>query len=502
MAPKYQPPPEPLVERNVFRVRRDDARPPLPSFDDVRPRLPVPILPEDPAWERLYWSAWESLWACLSPPTPGSRLIGPFVQPAAGGAIEMGSAAFTAQLAGYVPGASALIDILDNFYARQHDDGFICRALDPSDGDECHLPFEPNGTGPALLAWAEWRRFRLSGNASRIAAVFPPLLAYHRWCRANRTWPNGLYWATGLSSGLANQPRVPGGRCHHAHWSWVDATAQAALDAALLERMALLLGEKELADEVAAERATLEQTFNAVFWNEEQSFYQDVGPDGRFSPVKSIAAYWALLADTLVPKARLTPFVQHLRDTWSFRTPVVLPSMAADDEAYNARTGNGWRGGVWPALTNMVLRGLRLNEQHGLAHKLAVIHVDAVSRLFDATGHLWTHYAPEDLSPGEPAETDNAGQTAAATIAMVLESVIGVWVDWPLRQVTWRRYLEREQGYGVRGLPLGDEGTLDLLTVGQTVRIRSDAPLNLVLHNGTEVIQSAVPAGAFEIDLD
>ena len=503
MASKFQPPPEPLVERNPFRqIGPDSACPRLPLFADIRPRLPAPVLPEDSAWERLYWSAWESLWSCLNLPTPGSRLIGPFVQPAPETGIKMGLAAFAAQLSGYVPESTALIDLLDNFYARQHDNGFICRALDPADGDDCHLPYEPNSTGPALLAWAEWRRFRLSGDASRIATVFPALLAYHRWCRANRTWPNGLYWATGHSSGLTNQPRVPGGRHHHAHWSWVDATAQAALDAGLLERMALLLGEKELADEAAAERATLEQAFNATFWNEEQSFYQDAGPGGRFSPVKSIAAYWALLTEPLVSKANLTPFIQHLRDTWSFRTPTVLPSLAADDEAYNARTGNGWRGGVWPTLTYMVLRGLGLNEQHGLAHKLAVTHVDTVSQVFDATGHLWSHYAPEDVSPGEPAEPDSAGQTAAAVIAMLLENVIGVWVDWPLRQVTWRRHLERAQGYGVQGLPLGNEGTLDLTCVGQTVRIRSDAPLNLVLHNGTEVIQSAVPAGAFEIALD
>ena len=503
MASKFQPPPEPLVERNPFRqIGPDSACPRLPLFADIRPRLPAPVLPEDSAWERLYWSAWESLWSCLNLPTPGSRLIGPFVQPAPETGIEMGLAAFAAQLSGYVPESMALIDLLDNFYARQHDNGFICRALDPADGDDCHLPYEPNSTGPALLAWAEWRRFRLSGDASRIATVFPALLAYHRWCRANRTWPNGLYWATGHSSGLTNQPRVPGGRHHHAHWSWVDATAQAALDAGLLERMALLLGEKELADEAAAERATLEQAFNATFWNEEQSFYQDAGPGGRFSPVKSIAAYWALLTEPLVSKANLTPFIQHLRDTWSFRTPTVLPSLAADDEAYNARTGNGWRGGVWPTLTYMVLRGLGLNEQYGLAHKLAVTHVDTVSQVFDATGRLWSHYAPEDVSPGEPAEPDSAGQTAAAVIAMLLENVIGVWVDWPLRQVTWRRHLERAQGYGVHGLPLGNEGTLDLTCVGQTVRIRSDAPLNLVLHNGTEVIQSAVPAGAFEIALD
>ena len=84
---------------------------------------------------------------------------------------------------------------------------------------------------------------------------------------------------------------------------------------------------------------------------------------------------------------------------------------------------------------------------------------------------------------------------------MLLENVIGVWVDWPLRQVTWRRHWERDH-YGVRGLPLGDEGTLDLVSEGSTVRLRSDAPLTLVLHNGTEVIQSAVPAGSFSISLD
>ena len=501
MSHKLPPPPEPLVERNTFRAGQGYAGSPLPAYDDVRPRLPVPVLPDDPAYERLYWSAWERVWASLCPPTPASPLVGPYLQPAVGAPIAMGAAPFVAQLAGYVPGATTLIELLDNFYARQHDDGFIGRALDPADGDDLYLPYEPNSTGPALLAWAEWRRFRLTGDAGRIPAVLPPLLAYHRWCRANRTWPNGLYWATGQSSGLANQPRVPGGRHHHAHWSWVDATAQASLDAALLERMAVLQGEQALADEMAAERRALAQTFNDTFWNEELSFYQDAGPDGRFSPVKSIAAYWALLDGQLIPKDRLTPFIQHLRDTWSFRTPYVLPSLAADDEAYNARTGNGWRGAIWPSLTYMVLRGLGLNEQYGLAHKLALTHVDAVSQLYETTGRLWTHYAPEDLGPGEPAAEDTTGQTAAAVIAMLLENVLGVWVDWPLRQVTWRRQWERDQ-YGVRGLPLGDEGTLDLLSEGSTVRLRSDAPLTLVLHNGTEIIQTAVPAGSFAISLD
>jgi hypothetical protein len=176
--------------------------------------------------------------------------------------------------------------------------------------------------------------------------------------------------------------------------------------------------------------------------------------------------------------------------------------LPADDEAYNARTGNGFRGGVWPSLTYMVLRGLQVADQHVLAHKLALSHVDTVTQVHETTGCLWENYAPEDLGPGEPAEEDTTGQTAAAVIGMILENVLGLSVDWPLRQVTWRRYLERTEAYGVRNWPLGDEGTLDLLSAGDSVQIRTDAPITLALHNGAELVQTAVPAGAFTIDLD
>jgi hypothetical protein len=498
---RFQSPSEPLVEKNPFR---ENDRPPVPFPDvaELRSRLPIPVLPEDPAWERLYWSAWDALRTRFRLPAPGSHLIAAYPQPKSGGNLEMGAASFVAQIAGYLPGPYRLIGLLDNFYARQHADGFICRELEPETGDDFHSPYEPNSTGPNLLAWAEWRHFRLTGDQGRIAGVFWPLLAYQRWRRANRTWPNGLYWATGYSSGLINQPRVPGGRFHHLHWAWVDATAQAAHNLSILERMAAVLGEETLAAEVAAEHNALVQTFNAECWNDATHFYQDVGPDGHFSPVKSLAAYWTLLDARLVPRERLTPFVQHLRDTWSFRTQHVLPSLPADDEAYNARTGNGFRGGVWPSLTYMVLRGLQVADQHVLAHKLALSHVDTVTQVHETTGCLWENYAPEDLGPGEPAEEDTTGQTAAAVIGMILENVLGLSVDWPLRQVTWRRYLERTEAYGVRNWPLGDEGTLDLLSAGDSVQIRTDAPITLALHNGAELVQTAVPAGAFTIDLD
>lgn len=494
-------PAEPLVEQNKYRQRgRIQSR--IPDFDEVRPRLPVPVFPEDPGWQKLYWSGWEYLWSRFRFPLDESSLVAAFTLPKPGGNIEMSTATLVTQLSGYIPGSFSLIDFLDNFYAVQHDDGFICRELDSETGADLLYPFEPNSTGPNLLSFAEWRHFRLTGDKERIAQVFWPLFAYHRWCRANRTWPNGLYWTTGYASSLINQPRVPNGSYHHQHWAWIDASAQACLDCSLLERMAVLLGEEELAAEVVAERESLHRTVNAAMWNPELSFYQDVGPNDRFSSVKSIAAYWSLLDDQLVPKERLTEFVQHLRDTWSFRVEHVLPSLSADSEAYNGRTGNGWRGAVWPSLTYMVLRGLRAVEHHSLAHKLALNHVDSVCRVFESTGHFWENYLPEMLGPAEPASIDQTGKTPSAIIAMILEDLLGLSVDWPLRQVTWRRYLEREQAYGVMNLPLGNEGTLDLMGDSETVRIRSDVPFTITVHQGQDVVQTAVPAGNFEFSME
>lgn len=500
MAQRFSLPPEPLVEKNIFRQRGRTPRR-IPDFEEVRPRLPIPILPEEFGWQNLYWDAWRIFWQGLRLPSAESGLIAGYNQPGNGRHINMGLSGLITNLAGYIPGSFSLIEFLDNFYANQHDDGFVCREIDLTDGKDIHEPYEPNSTGPNTMAWMEWRHFRLTGDRERIASVFFPLFAYHRWCRANRTWPSGLYWTTAYASGLVNQPRVPDGRYHHQHWSWIDASAQAVLNCTMLERMAVLLGEQELAGEVSSERERLVKVINDDMWNAEINFYQDIGPDRSFSSVKTIASYWALLDPQLVPKDRIAQFVQHLRDTWSFRTENVIPSLSADSEGYNARTGNGWRGAVRPSLTYMVLRGLGVADNHILAHKLALTHLEMVSQVYETTGRFWEGYLPEALGPAEPISEDVTGITPAAILPLFIEQVLGLAVDWPLRQVTWRRMLATDQEYGVRNLPLGNEGTIDLIGSNGSIRVRADAPVTLTVYADKEIVQIAVPAGEYDFSI-
>ena len=351
------------------------------------------------------------------------------------------------------------------------------------------------------MAWAEWRYFRLTGDDSRIQDVFWPLLAYHKWCRANRTWPNGLYWATGLSSGMDNQPRLPKGMYHHQHWSWVDATMQAAINCQILSQMATMLEETKHAVALKNEHVGLVELINTHFWNQDAEFYQDISPNGRFSEVKSIAAYWGLLDREIVPEKRRDAFIQHLREGWAFKTKHPIPSMSADSPGYDEATGRYWRGGVWPAMNFMTARGLRTSGKHKMVHKTAMKHLRHIHQVFLDTGSFWENYAPETAVPGDPAEREFIGTTGLSTIVLLLEDVIGVTVEWPHRRVYFDRRLDLDQICGLKNYPVGPDGTMDLYAEGETLTLTTDVPFTLVYRDNTQTLQTAVNIGTTEIDL-
>ncbi len=493
--------PEPLTEQNPFRTETNiHSSSPIP-FAEARLRLPQPLLPQFPEWLEVYWRAWEMIWSHLTPPSPKSRLCTPFIATPGHNHLFMADTAFMSQYGLYSRRLFDFMGMLNNFYANQHDDGFICRQLDMETGEDAHYPFDPNSSGPNILAWAEWHYFRHTGHDARLAQVFPALVAYHRWCRSYRTWPNGLHWTTGYASGLTNQPRVPDSMYHHRHWSWVDATMQATLNCLVLEQMSSLLDEDEIGREMAEERLRLVALINELMWNEESQFYQDVTYNGRFSPVKSVAAYWGLLYPNIVPTDRLTPFIQHLRDTWAFDLHHRIPAQSADSEGYNSQTGNQWRGAVWPAMNYMVLKGLRGVGQATLAHEIARNHLEQVTAVYQHTDTLWENYAPETTAPGDPARPNAVGTSALSAINILLEDVIGLSVDWPLRRVIWDRRLATDQPYGVHHYPLGEEGRLDIEGTAEIITITTTVPFTLTVKDAEQSLQTAVAIGTSTIDL-
>jgi len=476
-----------LVERNAFLTMDRDSQP-LPSFEASRPLLPRP------AWEghedtvACYEKAWQLAFSHLRSPLPASGFVARFVDTAFNDCLFMWDSCFILMFGRYGSRVFPFIRTLDNLYAKQHPDGFICREIGRDLGEDRFFRFDPDSTGPNVLAWTEWEHYRNFADRERLARVFPVLCAYHQWFRAYRTWPDGSYWASGWGGGMDNQPRLPPGipyyspDHYHGRMTWADATLYQVLSARMLVRMAGELGAGDEVGDMREEAERLTAFVNRSLWDDARQFYCDRFDDGRLNGVRSIGAYWALLAG-VVPPARLEPFLGHLEDPRAFNRPHRVPSLAADTPGYEP-LGNYWRGGVWAPTNYMVLRGLSEVGKDALAHSIARNHLDNVVAVFEKTGTLWENYAPESAEPGQPARPDFVGWTGLPPIAVLLEYVLGLRPDAPARRLVWDVRLT--EAHGVKRYPFGPDVSVDLSCAGRRsaderprIEARSSAPLDL-----------------------
>ena len=456
----------PLVARNTFLAMAPDAAA-LPTFDQARGLLPEPFWEGHAAAIACTAKAWKLAFANLRRPEAASGFVARFIDPAFNDCIFMWDSCFMTLFGRYGARAFPFHRTLDNFYAKQHPDGFICREIGRALGDDRFPRFDPSSTGPNVLAWAEWEHYRNLGDGDRLARVFPVLRAYHQWLRAYRTWPDGSYWSTGWGCGMDNQPRLPphtAGRPYadpehyHGRMTWVDATLQQLLSARLLAAMGRALGaDAEVAD-MREEIVRLGRFVNDRLWSDADRFYCDRFDDGSTNHVKSVGGYWALLAG-VVPAARLAPFIAHLEDPRAFKRPHRVPTLSADHPGYDPR-GGYWKGSVWAPTTYMVLRGLTEVGRDALAHEIARNHLDNVVAVFEKTGTLHENYAPESAAPGTPSKPDFVGWTGLPPIAVLLEYVFGLRPDAAARRLLWDVRLT--DAHGVRRYPLGRDVSIDL----------------------------------------
>jgi hypothetical protein len=485
---------EPLVEENAFREMLPEDVPP-PSFDDSWKLLPRPFWEGHEDAMDCYRRVWELAFANLRPPEPGSGFIANFIDTAFNDCLFMWDSAFILLFARYGRRAFDFQRTLDNLYASQHPDGFICREIGTFDGRDRFERFDAASTGPNVMPWTEWEHYGDAADRERLALVFPVLVSYHRWLGRHRTWRDGTYWTSGLGSGMDNQPRFPerpggGGGwperlTYHGHAVWIDTCLQQVLSADLLLRMAEALGRLAEVADLREERERLFRTVNERLWNEETAFYHDELADGTLSDVQTVGAYWALLAGA-VPPERVAPFIGHLEDPERFKRPHRGPSLSADHPEYR-EDGGYWLGGVWSPTNYMILRGLDRAGYHDLAHEISREDLDHVVRVFEETGTLWENYAPEQAAPGNPAKDDFVGWSGLAPVAGLFEYVFGLRADAPSERVLWDvRLLE---GHGALRYPFGRDGVLDLScgardSAGEEPRIevRSTVPLELVVR--------------------
>lgn len=461
----------PFVKENVFLGMPATTRQ-LPAFDDARSMLPDPIWGTHTPVIDCYWKAWQLAFGNLRNPTAENGFVAPYIDTAFNNCLFMWDSAFILLFARYGCRVFDFHRTLDNLYAKQHPDGFICREIHESNGRDGFSRFDPAATGPNIMAWTEWEYFLASGSTERLARVFPVLVAFYQWYRTYRTWPDGSYWACGWSSGMDNQPRMPedcsqqycSPEFNTGHLAWIDTCLQQIFTARILLKMADVLGRQKDVAGLQAEVSYLTGYANDQMWDDESKFYYDRLPDGKLSAVKTIGAFWALIAE-VVPPARLEEFIDHLTNPAEFNRPHRVPSLSAAQPGYS-RDGDYWRGGVWAPTNCMVITGLHRMGYTAIAHEIAFNHLNNVVKVFEQTGTVWENYAPEYPGPGKPAKPNFVGWTGLTPVAILFEYVFGIKPDAHNSIVTWDVRLLEE--HGISRYPLGKTGMLDLKCARRT----------------------------------
>lgn len=516
---------------------------PLPDFSEVRGRLPEPICPGRPEYVASYWRAWELAYRNTYAPNPRSGFVSNFVDAAFNSNIFLWDTVFITMFCNvahpYIPG----IRSLDNFYRKQFDNGEIPREIVRDTGEPYarwlnwrrkplhsyfHNHYRYRGLATAsdpdyeemykpdlgrtvdetpyltldslnhpLPAWAELESLRHTGDLGRLKLVWEPLFRYYQALRRHLRNRFGLYvtdWAS-----MDNSPR-------NAYLgSGVDISCEMALFARHLSEIAGLLapvceaeGDAGRADELRALQAELtgdadriSRAINAHMWDPDSGFYYDLTAEGKRAPVKTIAAYWALLAG-VADDAQAASLVRWLNDPAAFKRIHRVPTLAACDEDYQP-AGGYWRGAVWSPTNTMVVRGLEKYGYDELAREIAVEHLDRVTQVFMETGTFWENYAADFIRQGDKGKPDFVGWSGIGPILFLLEHAIGIKGDALRNELRWRINPDLGES-GCRRYWFNGR-TVDLHAVpdrGQfAVTARSDGPLTLRIVCGTR--QAEIP---------
>lgn len=476
---------EVFVAENEFRTK--EAVKTIPgTFEEARKVLPSPIWAGHKSEIDMYWHAWKLAISHICQPQDGSGFVSSYLDVAYNGNIFMWDTCFMMMFARYGYRFFPFQNSLDNFYAKQHPDGFICREI-RADGSDCFERFDPTSTGPNLLPWVELAYFRQYGDLDRLHAIFPALCGYAKWWKLNRTWPNGTYWTSGWGTGMDNMPRVKDEYnpiWSNGHMEWLDANLQQYLVDDCLLQIGFYTERWQEIEEMEDEMKFLKSHISTKMWSDEDNFLHDRYADGSLCDTKGISAFWALESPVL-DKDKMDKLVAHLSDESEFNRTHRVPSLSADHPKYNPG-GRYWQGGIWPGTNYMVIDGLWRNGYQKLSREIAANHYECVFDVWKKTGTFWEYYAPETKDPGFMARKDFVGWTGLPPIAVFIEYVLGIKSDYSEEKIEWD--ITKLEEHGIERYPFGPKASVNLKAAARrsadetpVITVSTDEPFNLTV---------------------
>jgi glycogen debranching enzyme len=469
----------------------------------VDPRIPEPVLEKSPRLVELYWKAWEISLTKTRKPRPGSGFVSEYMDEGFSDNIFQWDTCFMVMFGRYAQDVVPAAKSFDNFYAKQHTDGFIDREIHENDGTDMWGPTHNNAINPPLYSWVEWENYMINGDTERLKRVYPYLKKYYGWIKEHRGLPSGMYWTTNLASGMDNSPRIyPDGDDSGLSYgyTWVDLTAQQAMNAMYLSRIANISGLDADAAAFQKDYDDLNRLVNENFWDSHSGMYYDLNAKGKRTKQKTVASFWPMLANIAPPDRAKQLVERHLKNTKEFWRPHPFPTASRDNILYD-RGGGYWKGSVWAPTEYMIIRGLLNYGYDDFAADAVERHLKNMSDVLRVTGTIWENYAPEFASRGNASAGNFVGWSGVGPIAMLIENIIGLRADAPADTLTWR--IRRTDRHGMKNFHFGDNKKITLIADSRaaatdpvTINITSDSPFKLIVDLPQGKFEKNVVAGA------
>jgi hypothetical protein len=467
--------------------------------------LPQPILENRPELVDLYYSAWEMAWNKIQEGTVENGFEAYYMDEGFNELIYQWDICFITSFAVYGRSLFPVMPSLDNFYKKQRADGYIQRVYWETNGEMASEPtFDEPMVNPPLFAWVEWRYFSISGDDSRFIKVLPFLTKYYEWteknCRSEKG--KGLFYTTGLGSGMDNTPRQNVGKA-----AWIDYSSQQALAALYISKIASALEDSVLQKLYMQKYSELKTSINRHLWNDTAKFYFDLTEYDSLSATMHIGAYWTLISKVCSDE-HFPYMISHLLDTAKFWRPHLVPTLAANQPEYDPH-GHYWRGGVWAPTNYMLIKGVETYNEYSLADEIAYNHLNNISEIYfnfkpqtekisfderydDDYKTLWECYSPEFREPATRwdktfySRQDFVGWTGLPPIALLIENVLGLNIVGKNNLIEWN--IKRRDRHGIRNIQLRDQLVslvCETLNEQLVIKITCESPFELKIRTGS-----------------
>jgi len=329
---------------------------------------------------------------------------------------------------------------LDYFYERQEENGAIRARYNLEDNSPIFSSDNPEGISMPLFAWAEFNIYHKTGNKKRVKDILPHLIKYTKWIEENFKAENGLYHAPLASSNMLNAPREDATYL-------IDFNASMAINALYISALGDILNDKEITFQYKRTYFTIKTRISFLMWNEEDNFYYDLDENEKHIRKKTLASFWALLAE--IPNVdRASSLISHLENPQTFGSEHPFPSLAMCEKEYS-EVGEGYRGGVFPILNFIVIKGLEHYEKWELAREYAMRHLYCVLGTMTPpenskeVGYLWESYMPSKDGKAVWSDRPNFPRkqyvltVGLSTITLMIENIIGLVISLPRKTVDW-----------------------------------------------------------------